>query len=99
MSNPTRREHAEHHMKKPRPGATDRGRDELHLKGYPMFRSETEDRTLPPVDHTIHIGHDDATVYLVRTYTDGFITVSTVPVGGTGWSPEVELKSHVEVTP
>jgi hypothetical protein len=65
-----------------------------------MFRSETETRTtLPAVDHTVHIGHDDETVYLVRTYTDGFITVSIAPVGGERWSAEVELKSHVEVTP
>ena len=42
-------------------------------------------------DHSIHLGHDDELEYLARRYDDGTVTISTRPLGGVRWSPEVPL--------
>lgn len=43
------------------------------------------------MDHEIFIGSDDELEYLVRKYDDGAVTVTTRPLGGARWSPEVAL--------
>lgn len=42
-------------------------------------------------DHEMFLGQDDELEYLVRTYTDGAVTIATRPLGGIRWSPEVAL--------
>lgn len=45
-------------------------------------------------DHVIYLGHDDELEYLTRRYDDGAVTVSTRPLGGIRWSPEVTLTAQ-----
>lgn len=45
--------------------------------------------TLP--DHVLYQASDDEPSYLCRAYDDGSLTISTRPVGGFRWSPEVTL--------
>ncbi len=42
-------------------------------------------------DHDLYLGQDDEYEYLTRHYTDGAVTVSTRPLGGRRWSPEVPM--------
>lgn len=41
------------------------------------------------MDHDLFHGQDESTDFLVRRYADGTITISTRPLGGLRWSPEV----------
>lgn len=51
------------------------------------------------MDHLIYIGADDELEYLARRYDDGTTTVSTRPLGGDRWSPEIALTQQpAEVT-
>ena len=51
------------------------------------------------MDHEIFLGRDDELEYLARRYDDGTTTVSTRPIGGHRWSPEVTLTAQpAEVT-
>ena len=43
------------------------------------------------MDHELFLGQDEATEYIVRRYDDGAVTLSTRPLGGMRWSPEVAL--------
>lgn len=43
------------------------------------------------MDHEIFLGADDELEYLARRYDDGTVTVSTRPLGGARWSPEITL--------
>lgn len=46
------------------------------------------------MDHQILTCSDADRDYLVRHYDDGTTTISTRPLGGHGWSPEVELTAQ-----
>lgn len=46
------------------------------------------------MDHVIYLGRDDELEYLARRYDDGTTTVSTRPLGGQRWSPEVTLTAQ-----
>ena len=51
------------------------------------------------MDHELFLCQDDELEYLVRKYDDGAVTVSTRPLGGMRWSPEVPLTLTPAETP
>lgn len=59
-------------------------------RGHPM----TADLRLV-TDHDTYLGRDTAAGVdiLLRVWPDGYRTASTRPIGGHGWSPEVELRA------
>lgn len=51
------------------------------------------------MDHELFTGADDELEYIVRRYDDGTTTISTRPLGGARWSPEVVLSKQPQEVP
>lgn len=52
---------------------------------------------MPDTDHVPYEGTDGEFDYLARAYHEGQLTISTRPVGGHRWSPEVTLRETAAV--